>query len=395
MSLQKLYSYARLVFFIPAFILIHGCATIVYRSIPLKDIARTGGDYAVGTQYFYLVDSTRSMWLDDDIAGHRELSVKIWYPADDSQLREKAPYVNHQDLISEALSVRLGVPKALMKRAGGVECNSWLDAVPVRGRFPIVIYSHGHQSLKIANTFQAEELASNGFIVIAPDHTYDAAVTILKNESVIYSKSRLMNNNQQSSERELTEVVDKQLKIRTDDIRFLIDKVFQKLSSEIEFAGTADTSRVGIFGHSFGGCTSVASAYNDNRIDAVFGLDTYFLPLSENMISKDLNKPFAHLGQPSWGSSNNYAVMEALAKKNSKLSTHFAAQGSKHYDFTDFSQFTRLTKKFGSGKINPKTIRIIMNTLLLDFFNATLKPGKKFNPQLYEQMFPEITQYIY
>ena len=173
------------------------------------------------------------------------------------------------------------------------------------------------------------------------------------------------------------------------------DKVFQKFSSEKEFAGTADTSRVGIFGHSFGGCTSVASAYNDNRIDAVFGLDAYFLPLSENMISKDLNKPFAHLGQPSWGSSNNYAVMEALAKKNSKLSTHFAAQGSKHYDFTDFSQFTRLTKKFGSGKINPKTIRIIMNTLLLDFFNATLKTGKKFNPQLYEQMFPEITQYIY
>ena len=368
---------------------------MIYRSIPLKDIAKIGGKYAVGTQYFYLVDSTRSMWFSDDIAGLREISVKVWYPADDRRLEKKASYVHNQELISEALSVRLGVPQALMERAGGIECNSWLDAAPVNGKFPIVIYSHGHQSLKIANTFQAEELASNGFIVIAPDHTYDAAITVLKNESVIYSKSKLPNNNQRPSEQEMIERVEKQLTIRTADISFLIDRMLQQFSSEKNFMASADTSKIGIFGHSFGGCTSVMSAYSDNRIDAVFGLDAYFLPLSKNIMNKDLNKPFAHLGQPSWGKSNNYAVMETLAKKNSKLSTHFAVEGSKHYDFTDFSQFTRLTKKFGSGKISPKNIRIIMNTLLLDFFNSSLKGDKKFEPQTYEQMFSELTHYIY
>ena len=191
MSLRKIYSCARLACFAAIILYINGCATMIYRSIPLKDIAKIGGKYAVCTQYFYSVDSTRSMWFIDDVTGHRELSVKVWYPADDRQLEKKASYVDNQDLISEALSVRLGVPQALMERAGGIECNSWLDAAPVNGKFPIVIYSHGHQSLKIANTFQAEELASNGFIVIAPDHTYDAALTVLINESVIYSKSKL------------------------------------------------------------------------------------------------------------------------------------------------------------------------------------------------------------
>ena len=345
---KKLYYYSRLVLFVMIGLYVSGCATIVYRSIPLKDIAKVGGKYPVGTQNYYLVDPARPMWFTDDITGPREISVKVWYPADQRGLVKKAPYVNNQKVISEALSERLEVPNALMERAGGIDCNSWLEAAPAKGKFPILIYSHGHQSLKIANTFQAEELATYGYIVVAPDHTYDAAITVLANERVVYSKSRLPGNNQRPSEEDMIARVQKQLTIRTEDVSFLIDKMLQQSASADNFMANADTSKIGIFGHSFGGCTSVMSGYSDSRIDAVFGLDAYFLPLPEDIINRDMNKPFAHLGQPSWGSSNNYSVMETLAKKNSKISTHFAVEGSRHYDFTDFSQFTRLTKKFGS-----------------------------------------------
>ena len=282
-----------------------------------------------------------------------------------------------------------------MERAGGIECNSWLDAIPANGKFPILIYSHGHQSLKIANTFQSEELASNGYIVIAPDHTYDAAITVLSGERVIYSKSRLPNGNQRLSEEEMFQRVRSQLEIRTQDIRFLIDRMFQSPSFMENIMAIADTNKIGIFGHSFGGCTSVMAGYNDDRIDAVLGLDTYFLPLSKDAISRDLNKPFTHLGQPSWGRSNNYKVMKILGENNSEISTHFAVEGSRHYDYTDFSQFTRLTKKFGSGKISPKKIRNIMNTIMLDFFNSSLKTGENFKPNTYEKMYDDVTHYVY
>ena len=174
--LKKINSSIRKILFLSIFLYIGGCANLLYRSIPLKDIAKAKGKYAVGTQNIYVVDSTRAMWFTDGIKGPRELSVKVWYPADDYQLAEKASYVENQELLSEALSKSLGVPRALMKRADGIKCNSWLESMPATGKFPILIYSHGHQSLKIANTFQAEELASNGYIVIAPDHTYDAAI---------------------------------------------------------------------------------------------------------------------------------------------------------------------------------------------------------------------------
>ena len=127
----------------------------------------------------------------------------------------------------------------------------------------------------------------------------------------------------------------------------------------------------------------------------MLGLDTYFLPLPKDAIARDLNKPFAHLGQPSWGRSNNYKVMEILGKNNSKISSHFAEEGSRHYDYTDFSQFTRLTKKFGSGKISPKKIRSIMNTIMLDFFNSSLKTGENFKPDTYEKMYDDVTHYVY
>ena len=368
---------------------------MLYRSIPLRDIAKAEGKYAVGTQNIYAVDSTREMWFTDGITGPRELSVKLWYPAAADQFAEKAPYVDNQELLSEALSKSLGVPKALMERAGGIECNSWLEPKPASGKFPILIYSHGHQSLKIANTFQAEELASNGYIVIAPDHTYDAAITVLSGERVIYSRSRLSNENQRLSEEEMFQRVRSQLEIRTKDIRFLIDRMSQSPTFMENVMAVADTSKIGIFGHSFGGCTSVMAGYNDDRIDAVLGLDAFFLPLPKDVIARDLNKPFAHLGQPSWGRSNNYKVMETLGKNNSKISTHFAVEGSKHYDYTDFSQFTRLTKKFGSGKISPKKIRSIMNTIMLDFFNSSLKTGENFKPDTYEKMYDDVTHYVY
>ena len=393
--MEKLVFYSKLILLSIYILIINACATIVYNAIPLKDISKTSGKYYVGTQNFYLVDSSRSMWFTDDISGLREISVKVWYPADEKNLVKKASYIDDEELISDALSKRLGVPKALMRRAGGIECNSWLNAIPLKGNFPILIYSHGHQSLKIANTFQAEELASNGFIIIAPDHTYDAAITVLDNQRVIYSKSKLPNNNQESSEQEMIDRVKKQLKIRTADIRFLIETMNYKFSYDNNFIGSADTSRIGIFGHSFGGCTSIMSAYNDNRIDAVLGLDAYFLPLSANIIKKDMNKPFVHLGQISWGNSNNYKLMESIGKNNSKPSIHFSVDGSKHYDFTDFSQFTRLTKKFGSGDVSPKMIRKIMNAIMLDFFNDKLKGGPKFDPDLYLEAFSGITYYVY
>lgn len=375
--------------------LFNGCASIIYKSIPLKDVAKASGKYFVGTRNFQLVDSTRSMWFTDDIKNFRTLSVKMWYPADENSLSERAPYVDQYELIAKALSTSLGVPEALMSRAGAVKCNSWLNADISIGNFPIVIYSHGHQSLKIANTFQAEEIASNGYIVIAPDHTYDAALTIINKDKIIYTRSKLPNSDEEAEDSEMIKRVKEQLNIRVEDISFVIDKMIEKFSKDKKFNQSADFENIGIFGHSFGGCTAIMAANNDNRIDAILGLDAYFLPLPNYIIEKDMNKPFVHLGQTSWGDSNNYELMKIWGSKNNQNSFHFSVEGSKHNDFTDFSQFTKLTRRFGSGKVPQKAMRNIMNDVMLQFFNYHLKSIDNFDANQFENKYERVKTYVH
>ncbi|MDB2351226.1 hypothetical protein N9W06_02945 [Candidatus Marinimicrobia bacterium] len=375
--------------------LINGCASIIYKSIPLKDVAKTNGKYFVGTQNFQLVDSTRSMWFTDDIKSFRTLSVKMWYPADENSLSDRAPYVDQYELIAKALSTSLGVPEALMSRAGAVKCNSWLNADISIGNFPIVIYSHGHQSLKIANTFQAEEIASNGYIVIAPDHTYDAALTIINKDKIIYTRSKLPNSDEEAEDSEMIERVKEQLNIRVEDVSFVIDKMIEKFSKDQQFNQSADFENIGIFGHSFGGSTAIMAANNDNRIDAILGLDAYFLPLPNYIIEKDINKPFIHLGQTSWGDSNNYELMKIWGSNNNQNSFHLSVEGSKHNDFTDFSQFTKLTRKFGSGKVPQKIMRNIMNDVILQFFNYHLKSIDTFDANQFENKYERVKTYVH
>ena len=375
--------------------LINGCASIIYKSIPLKDVAKTNGKYFVGTQNFQLVDSTRSMWFTDDIKSFRTLSVKMWYPADENSLSDRAPYVDQYELIAKALSTSLGVPEALMSRAGAVKCNSWLNADISIGNFPIVIYSHGHQSLKIANTFQAEEIASNGYIVIAPDHTYDAALTIINKDKIIYTRSKLPNSDEEAEDSEMIERVKEQLNIRVEDVSFVIDKMIEKFSKDQQFNKSADFENIGIFGHSFGGSTAIMAANNDNRIDAILGLDAYFLPLPNYIIEKDINKPFIHLGQTSWGDSNNYELMKIWGSNNNQNSFHLSVEGSKHNDFTDFSQFTKLTRKFGSGKVPQKIMRNIMNDVILQFFNYHLKSIDTFDANQFENKYERVKTYVH
>ena len=295
--IKKRRLFFKITFYSFCIIVFNSCATVIYKSIPLKNIAKTKGTYFVGTQNFQVIDSSRVMWFTDNIKGPRKLSVKIWYPVDNVESFSKAPYLNQHKIIGSAISKIFGVPEPLMDRAGGVKCNSWLNAVPARGKFPIVIYSHGHQSIKIANTSQAEEMASNGYIVIAFDHTYDAALTVIDNDNIIYTRSKLPQNDDEAASEKMIKRVKSQLEIRTSDISFIIDKIELKFSNDKSFSGIADFNNIGVFGHSFGGCTAIKSAYNDNRIDAVLGLDAYFLPLSKDLIKKDLNKPFTHIGR--------------------------------------------------------------------------------------------------
>ena len=363
------------------------CAALVSVLIPLENVAKPTGEYQVGTQVIHMVDNDRSAWYGQESSNPREIMVRVWYPAQPQEGDLKAPYVYNEKLIGDMVSEGFGIPKYLMKNLRNINGNSWSEAQPVNEKFPVIIFSHGIGGLKTQNTTQMEEMASHGYVVFSCDHAYDAGVSIFPGDRIIFGKTNIPDN---LTKEEKWNMRRAQLDYRAADIQFLLDEMDRENFLSVALKNSLDLEHIGVFGHSFGGGTSVVVASVDERIDACFGLDAWFLPIPSNVLNSDLNKPFIHLGQVSWKEKENYLKLDTLAGNNSAWSVRLDVRGATHYDFTDFSQFSKLTKKYGSGMIDPPRIRKITNSAIREFFDHYLKNGPALALETYEKLYPEL-----
>ena len=363
------------------------CAALVSVLIPLENVAKPTGKYQVGTQVIHMVDNDRSAWYGQESSNPREIMVRVWYPAQPQEGDLKAPYVYNEKLIGDMVSEGFGIPKYLMQNISNIKANSWSGIDPVDKKFPVLIFSHGHGGLKIQNTTQMEEMASHGYVIFACDHAYDAGVSIFPGERVIFNKTNIPEDYSEEEKWDLRRV---QLDYRATDIQFMLDEMARGNFLSEALKNSLDLENIGLFGHSFGGGTSIVVASTDDRIDACFGLDAWFLPVPSSVLNSDLNKPFLHLGQVRWKEKENYLKLDTLVGNNSAWSMRLDVQGATHYDFTDFSQFNRLTKRYGSGTIAPPRIRRITNSVIRDFFDHYLKNGPALAGDTYEKLYPEV-----
>ena len=377
----------RQIFFLIAVFWLSACAALVSVLIPMEDVAKPTGPYQVGTQIIHMVDNDRSAWYGEESSGSREIMVRVWYPAQPQEGDQKAPYVYNEKLIGDMVSQGFGIPKYLMQNISNIKANSWSGIDPVDKKFPVLIFSHGHGGLKIQNTTQMEEMASHGYVIFACDHAYDAGVSIFPGERVIFNKTNIPEDYSEEEKWNLRRV---QLDYRAADIQFMLDEMARGNFLSEALKNSLDLEHIGLFGHSFGGGTSIVVASTDDRIDACFGLDAWFLPVPSSVLNSDLNKPFLHLGQVRWKEKENYLKLDTLVGNNSAWSMRLDVQGATHYDFTDFSQFNRLTKRYGSGTIAPPRIRRITNSVIRDFFDHYLKNGPALAGDTYEKLYPEV-----
>ena len=363
------------------------CAALVSVLIPLENVAKPTGEYQVGTQVIHMVDNDRSAWYGQESSNPREIMVRVWYPAQPQEGDLKAPYLYNEKLIGDMVSEGFGIPKYLMKNLSNINGNSWSEAQPVNEKFPVIIFSHGIGGLKTQNTTQMEEMASHGYVVFSCDHAYDAGVSIFPGERIIFGKTAIPDD---LTKEEKWNMRRAQLDYRAADIQFMLDEMARGNFLSVALKNSLDLEHIGVFGHSFGGGTSIVVASVDERIDACFGLDAWFLPVPSNVLNSDLKKPFIHLGQVRWKEEDNYLKLDTLAGNNSAWSLRLDVQGATHYDFTDFSQFNRLTKRYGSGEIDPPRIRRITNSVIRDFFDHYLKNGPALAGETYEKLYPEV-----
>src|SRR5205807_7340453 len=116
---------------------------------------------------------------------------------------------------------------------------------------------------------------------------------------VVFPDGRVMrrtpeNNPELFTGEELTVLANKLLAAWTGDIAFVLDRLERLNASDAsgKFTGRLDMTRVGVFGHSFGGATAAQFCSQDSRCKAGIDVDG---SLHGSVIQAGIHKPFMFL----------------------------------------------------------------------------------------------------
>ena len=360
----------------------------------------------------FAVGRTLYDWVDDQTldplapAGtKRELLVWVWYPAAPSY-QKTAEYV--PDATRQAVEHDRGPLLNLLSRdLSKVHTHSLRDAdvspSPQQRSYPVVIMRAG-ASLEVWNyTTLAEDLASHGYIVVGIDAPYRAFV-------VSFPDGRVMRRPPENdpelcigrAREEQSRCVNRFLTSWTADIGYVLDRLGQLNTSDPSrrFTGRLDMTRVGIFGHSFGGAQAAQFCSKDPRCKAGIDIDG---SLHGSVIQSGIPTPFMFLlsGEGDFSSSAEVREVEFDIKSvydrlpaNGRL--RVSIRGANHFTFSDDGAllkshaFRWVLQKIGKLGIDGPRQLAVTSYCIRSFFDAYLKQTTASQPTISSSLYPEI-----
>ncbi|MBH5317500.1 hypothetical protein I6N90_06680 [Paenibacillus sp. GSMTC-2017] len=266
-----------------------GLAVPLYLLPKVKLLLPTG-TFAVGTANYHWVDKSREESFTVDQSDYREVIAKVWYPAEIGDDAELAPYAYTAE---ERRLVGKNVPffkKALVSSISDVKSHSYWKA-PVSSqseKYPVLLFSPGYGASNYMYASILENLASHGYIIIAMQHPYFTMLPAL------FPDNRVAVGEIEPATESVLDTMDKQIAIWTQDALYILNQLEQWNNHETGdlLSGKMDLSKIGMFGHSFGGAASAQVMNEDNRILAGVNIDgTFFGKRIEN----GLSNPFLYL----------------------------------------------------------------------------------------------------
>lgn len=318
---------------------------------PAYDAPTITGSYTVEIKEFSWIDEGR-LETFTDTGENRELTVKFWYP-------EK------------------------------------------EGSYPLVVFSHGAFGVIDSNYSTCMELASNGYVVASIGHPYHAAFvknvegkTTYADMDFIKSVYTANETYDPEAERQLYENSLEWMALRTADENFVLDTILDraKMGEEAPFS-LIDPEKIGLFGHSMGGASSVQLGRERTDIDAVIDLEGTMLGEYigfENGMEIYNEEPYPIPVLDIFGTRLYDEMDELSAKLPEEVSdcqyVNFylgeravsykavAFRDAGHLNFTDLPLISPvLAKLLGVGKVDAKTCIENVNEVVLTWFDYYLK----------------------
>jgi predicted dienelactone hydrolase len=272
---------------------------------PLYDPSQPG-PWRVGVHTMQLTDPARA----------RTFAVEVWYPVDPQ----------HVDGSDNRYELDIIIPIA------SIASPARRDATPAPGTWPLVAFSHGYGGIRFQSYFMTEQLASHGFVVVAPDHPGNtlADFTQLGNAAATAQSA-----------------IDRPLD--------LIATIDAALAGQLGVALPIDPARIGATGHSFGGWTCLEVARRDPRVRAVFPLAPGFRDGATPDFVATLARPVLFVG----GSADHTCAFPANQQAPYDLAQTpkflLEVMGAGHLDFSNLCEVP-LAQQFVHDGCDPASI---------------------------------------
>ncbi|MCH4886942.1 hypothetical protein EZV73_05150 [Acidaminobacter sp. JC074] len=270
-------------------------------------IEAPSGRYVVGTTTMYLIDEIRD----------RELPVHIYYPSENSQGKSPEKWFRSESMV-EGFADFYEMPDFILSQLNDVTTNSYKDIEVIEGELPVVIVSHGWGSFSALHVNLLELLASYGYIVVAPDHTEIATVSMLHTGQVVLCNRELIRDDYLLSDG--LDVIDMYEK----DLEFIIERLDYLNDHHKILYHHLDLDKLALIGHSTGGGAQV-SYVMENPVSLLIGMDAWLEPLEK---VRPLETESIFMRSSQWADYGNDSNLRVLTDKV------YEPKGSRHQDFT-------------------------------------------------------------
>lgn len=321
--------------------------------LPVPKFEVENKKYSVGYEEFHVVVSDREQpkafyeLSNLTSTGSRELLIDIYYPSNDKteviQLFKDVD-TNWGKTVIRYLNRTWGIslPEFLLSHLNLSYFDIGTNLERLNNKSPVVIYTHGWSGEKIFATDQLITVASQGYVVVALDHTGLAMFTELPS-GTIYNTGSTENS---------TKVHDVMYEMSLD-----IENTINYLENTNYYA---DFSNISLIGHSTGGGS--AHLYcSRNNCNSLILQDPFFVPLLEELETIDLVTDSYFIYSEDW--YNGYEDINELSEievyrdyvTNKGFANGFYMTQSAHYDFIAFGAISPLAKyTFLKGRIDYK-----------------------------------------
>lgn len=298
------------------------------------------GPFAVGRAMYDWVDNARTDNLAPVSGQKRELIVWIWYPGAAKTPAQAAEYqpapwraavLNEQGTLMSKFFTR---DEALVRAHSLVDA----DVSPAQRTYPVVLMKSGIGALATDYTTLAEDLASQGFVVVGSDSPYSTFVVVFA-DGRIAKRTPSGNPPEDLDEPARKRVASELVKVWSADTRFELDQLERLNSADPsnKFGGRLDLTTVGVFGHSFGGATAAQFCHDDARCKA--GIDMDGQPFG-SVIQESLTQPFLYLmsdhsNEKDEDSRQILAEIRSICESDEAGCQVATVRGARHFNFSD------------------------------------------------------------